>query len=165
MGDGNLEGEERGLIVDELRSAESQKEKKRLLLRDSVIVEGEAIKAKMENLGVFGTLILVGPLLQGLAEFFLSEFALLTRIGSRNWGTESEEKKLEGREKWRKERQEREKKDGVLWTVAEVRGGRATVVKFGARDVEGGREWLGAMLREEGTVARAFGPGGLMGVS
>ena len=140
-------------------------ERRRLLLRDSVVLSGEGLKTNMENLGVFGTLILVGPLLQRLADFFLAEFGLLPRIGSRNWDEASSEPKLEGRERWRKERQEREKKDGVLWTVAKVRGGRATVVKFGAREVEGGREWLAGMLREEGTVGREFGPGGLMGVS
>jgi len=153
------------LEVKENAPTEGRKERKRLLLRDSVILSGEGLKNKMENLGVFGTLILIGPLVQRLADFFLTEFTLLPRIGSRNWGEASSEPKLEGRERWRKERQEREKKDGVLWTVAKVRGGRATVVKFGARDVEGGREWLGGMLREEGTVGREFGPGGLMGVS
>ena len=140
-------------------------ERKRLLLRDSVILSGENIKSKMENLGIFGTFILCGPLVQSLAEFFLAEFELLPRIGGRNWGIVGEERRLEGREKWRAERQEREKADGVLWTVAKVRGGRATVVKFGARDVEGGREWVGTMLREEGSVVRDFGPGGLMGVA
>lgn len=145
-------------IVD--APTEEREERKRLLLRDSVILSGEGLKNKMENLGVFGTLILVGPLLQNLADFFLSEFTLLPRIGSRDWGDASSEEV-----KWRKERQEREKRDGVLWTVAKVRGGRATVVKFGARDVEGGREWLGGMLREEGTVGREFGAGGLMGVA
>jgi len=156
--DAPLEGKENA-------PTEGRKERKRLLLRDSVILSGEGLKSKMENLGVFGTLILVGPLVQRLADFFLTEFTLLPRIGSRNWDEASSEPKPEGRERWRKERQEREKKDGVLWTVAKVRGGRATVVKFGAREVEGGREWLAGMLREEGTVGREFGPGGLMGVS
>lgn len=143
---------------------EGREERKRLLLRDSVILSGEGLKSKMENLGVFGTLILVGPLVQDLADFFISEFNLLPRIGSRYWGAEEgAQPTLEGREKWRKERQGRETRDGVVWTVARVRGERATVVKFGAREVEGGREWLGGMLREEETVGREFGPGGLMG--
>lgn len=145
-------------------SADGGQGKRRLLLRDSLILSGEGLKTKMENLGVFGTLILVGPLLQSLAEFFIEEFALLPRIGARDWG-EDQAKELQGRDKWRKERQEREKRDGAVWTVAKVRGGRATIVKFGAGDVEGGREWLGAMLREEGNVGREFGPGALMGVN
>lgn len=35
-----------------------------------------------------------------------------------------------------------------MWTAARVRGG-TTVVKFSAREVEGGRCWLREMLREE----------------
>jgi len=54
----------------------------------------------------------------------------------------------------------REKEDGLLWTSCFVRG--CTVVKFTAREVEGARAWLRSMLREEGTVARECGEGGLM---
>ena len=147
-------------------SKEGEK-KRRLLLRDNVVLSGPQIKARMESFGLFGTLILVGPLLQPLADFMCSEFDALPRLGGRNWDTDSSTTapKLEAREKWRMERQAREKRDGLIWTVAKVRGGKATVVKFGAADVEGGREWLGAMLKMEGTVGREFGPGGLMGVS
>lgn len=70
------------------------------------------------------------------------------------------ETEAEKRARWRKKRQEREKKDAVLWTAANVRG--AVVIKFGAREVEGAKVWLGSMLQEEGTIAREFGPGGLM---
>ena len=160
---GSWRGRNEVWLVD--RPREDGKEKRRLLLRDSVILSGDGIKGKMENLGVFGTFILCGPLLQPLADFFLSEFNLLPRIGGRNWGNSTIEPKLEGRAKWRADRQEKEKRDEVIWTVAKVRGGRATVVKFGTRDVEGGREWLEAMLKEEGTVGRQFGPGGLMGLN
>ena len=118
----------------------------------------------MEGLGIFGTLILVGPILQSLADFFTSEFAALPRIGGRNWDTPTVAPTLTPREKWRVERQAKEKIDGVTWTAARVRSDRAVVVKFGARDVQGAREWLGAMLREEGSVAREFGEGALMGV-
>ena len=140
------------------------KEKRRLLLRDAVVLEGRGIKSRMEGLGIFGTLILVGPLVQPLAEFFIAEFAALPRIGGRNWDTIKAKPELTPRESWRAERQAKDKSDGVTWTTAKVRGGRAVVVKFGARDVQGAREWLGAMLREEGSVAREFGEGAMMGV-
>ncbi|KAG7002388.1 hypothetical protein G7Y79_00027g060800 [Physcia stellaris] len=146
------------------RSKEEDTEKRRLLLRDSVILEGREIKKRMEGLGIFGTLILVGPILQSLAVFFTSEFAALPRIGGRNWDTPTVAPTLTPREKWRVERQAKEKIDEVTWTAARVRSDRAVVVKFGARDVQGAREWLGAMLREEGSVAREFGEGALMGV-
>ncbi|KAI4122250.1 MAG: hypothetical protein LQ338_005923 [Usnochroma carphineum] len=146
--------------------------KKRLVLRDNLILEGHDIRVKVDGLGIFGTVILIGPLLAELARFFVEEFKALPRIGARDWSgadargkavmpaTDAKETEAEKRERWRKRRQEREKKDGVLWTAASVRG--AVVVKFGAKEVEGAKTWLGNMLREEGTVGREFGPGGLM---
>lgn len=148
-------------------SPDSEKErtrKRRLLLRDSVVLEGRETKRRMEGLGIFGTLILVGPLVESLADYFVAEFAALPRIGGRNWDSGALKPELTQREHWRVERQAKEKEDGVIWTAAKVRGGRAVVVKFGARDVQGAREWLGAMLKEEGSVAREFGDGALMGV-
>ncbi|KAL8792688.1 MAG: hypothetical protein Q9195_004748 [Heterodermia aff. obscurata] len=140
--------------------------KRRLLLRDSVILEGgSGLKPRMSPLGIIGTLILTGPLLAPLADFFITEFELLPRIGARDWDALTTAKEEQtAREKWRLERQAREKADGVLWTAARVRSGRAVVVKFGAREVQGAREWVGAMMREEGSVGREFGEGALMGV-
>ena len=145
-------------------SDDEGKEKRRLLLRDSVVLEGREIKIRMEGLGIFGTLILVGPLVKSLAEYFVTEFAALPRLGGRNWDSGAVKPELTPREKWRVERQAKEKDDRVVWTAAKDRGGRAGVVKFGAKDVQGAREWLGAMLKEEGSVAREFGEGALMGV-
>ncbi|KAL8945750.1 MAG: hypothetical protein Q9222_007755 [Ikaeria aurantiellina] len=138
--------------------------KKRLLLRDALILSSPHLQTRTADLAIFGTVILVGPLLAPLADFFIQEFALLPRIGGRNWDAHAAEESvdLSSREKWRKERHERESRDRVLWTAARVRGGAAVVVKFGATEVEGGRMWLGAMLREEGTIGREFGPGGLI---
>ncbi|MCJ1477260.1 hypothetical protein MMC13_005931 [Lambiella insularis] len=158
--------------------------KKTLLIRDNIILTPRtpSLAAQMDNLGLFGTLILLGPLFAALGEFFLSEFALLPRIGARDWGDtpsttlsassnatngisevdpqleiQAEHRRIEH---WRRERWRVEKEDGVLWTVARVRG--CVIVKFGAREVEGGKKWLGSMWREEGSVERDFGPGGLM---
>lgn len=158
---------------------EPETESRTLLLRDNIALSSpfpnsNTISAKMDHHGIFGTLVLLGPLLTSLGAFFLSEFALLPRIGGRDWGdgptashhihptsnaeaAESEKIRLE---QWRSQRWKTEKQDGVLWTAVRVRA--CVVVKFAAREVEGVRAWLGAMWREEGTVGREFGEGGLM---
>lgn len=141
---------------------ENRDGKRRLLLRDAVVLEGAGMKERMDGIGVFGTLLLRGPLFESLATFFVEEFASLPRIGGRDWGFGSAGEKREAskRERWRKDRTKSEKRDGVLWTACRVRG--CAVVKFTAREVEGARAWLGRMLREDGTVARECGEGGLM---
>lgn len=156
-----------GGICEEGRTDEGPPTR-RLLIRDSVILEGEEIAVRVDNMAIFGTLILHGPIFSPLSTFLLDEFNLLPRIGGRNWGpdpTEGEaavEEDLTPRQKWRQERLTREARDGVLWTAARRRG--CTIVKFAAGTVEGGRVWLGGMLREEGSVGREFGEGGLMGM-
>ena len=129
----------------------------------------------MEGMGIFGTLILLGPVFTSLADFFIEEFEKMPRIGGRDWGdivkTGHSNSNVEGEisdldrgelsmEQWRKERIEREKIDGVLWNAARVRG--CVVVKFAAREAEGARSWVGAMVGREGSVRREFGDGGLM---
>lgn len=142
-------------------------ERKILMVRDSVILHPDSvkggIKAVVAGAGVFGTLLLYGSIFAPLSEFFLSEFSSLPRIGGRNWNPDghSVEEDLSARQRWRKHRLEKEKADGVLWTAARVRGG-VTVVKFSATRVEGGRTWLGSMLREEASIGREFGDGALM---
>ncbi|KAK0507687.1 hypothetical protein JMJ35_009576 [Cladonia borealis] len=146
-------GEEKGEV--------GNKKKMRMLVRDAVVLEGRDIGERMDGKGVFGTVILRGRLFEGLGWFFVEEFGALPRIGGRDWGGAGERvKELTDRERWRKERLRREKEDGVLWTACFVRG--CTVVKFAAEEVEGARQWLGSMLREEGSVGREFGEGGLM---
>lgn len=152
------------------QQATPRKERRILIVRDNVILEPDGvnnnggISALVANAGVFGTLLLYGPLFASLSCFFLEEFTSLPRIGERTWndsnGRESADL-LSARQRWKKDRIEREKADGVLWTAAMVRGG-VTVVKFSAREVEGARVWMGGILREEGSVGRDFGEGGLM---
>ncbi|KAL9594065.1 MAG: hypothetical protein Q9219_007230 [cf. Caloplaca sp. 3 TL-2023] len=150
-----------------------KKKGRKLILRDNIILSTPNLPSRLDHLGIFGTLILLGPLFSPLAAFFVAEFKALPRIGARDWSSSSSghktspsEKTTDGvkaeteEERWRRERQAREKRDGVLWTAASVRG--AVVVKFGAREVEGAKVWLGEMLRWEGTVGREFGVGGLM---
>lgn len=153
-------------------SEKKSQECKILLIRDSVVLQPDTTTGIFPSLsseiGIIGTIILHGPLFTPLSAFFLSEFQALPRIGARNWdpilsyAEEAEiESKLSDQARWRKARQEKEKQNGLLWTAARVRGG-ATVVKFAAREIEGARAWIGAMLKEEGSIGRDFGPGGLM---
>lgn len=136
-------------------------QKKRMLVRDAVVLDGKDIRGRMDAMGVFGTVLLRGPLFEPLADFFVEEFKALPRIGGRSWASASDTvQELTAREEWRKERLQRENEHGALWTACRVRG--CTIIKFAAKEVEGAKEWLGSMLREEGSVSREFGDGGLM---
>lgn len=149
---------------------EKKGKRKRLVLRDNLILSAPDIASRVDRLGIFGTIILIGPLFSPLAKFFTDEFKALPRIGARDWNVHqrpNSQDASDGRfptdeerqETWRKHRQEREKKEGVLWTAAHVRG--AVVVKFGAREVEGAKVWLREMLRQEGSLEKQFGSGAL----
>ncbi|KAI4112047.1 MAG: hypothetical protein LQ339_000054 [Xanthoria mediterranea] len=144
--------------------------RKRLIIRDNLILSAPDIASRVDGLGIFGTIIMIGPLFSSLAIFFIDEFKALPRIGARDWNThqgsnltDSSTGKLltdeERQEKWRKHRQEKEQNDGVRWTAAHVRG--AVVVKFGAREVEGARVWLREMLTQERSLEKQFGSGAL----
>ncbi|KAM3088243.1 hypothetical protein ACMFMG_002297 [Clarireedia jacksonii] len=146
--------------------------KNKLLLRDNLLLEGEtntaeekALRHKMRGLQIFGTLILNGPLVDKLAGFFMSEFAALPRIGARDFRSNEKKQRDSGialskRDNWRAQRLQQEKDEGILWSVAKVRG--CTVVKFGAPMVESARLWLGGLIREDGTIAEVFGEDSLM---
>lgn len=193
-----------GIKVNKTESKDKQEqeeqEHKILKIRDSLILQRDKSTGRFPSLsssspdgitiGVFGTLILHGPLFTPLSTFLISEFSLLPRIGARNWDEDathppdngapssrsqaSKTTQQQQQQRWRAQRQEQEKKDGVLWTAAKVRGG-TTVIKFSAREVEGGRRWLRGMLRaeeeegggeregeEEKGIAKMFGEGGMM---
>lgn len=147
--------------------------KLRLLVRDNVLLEGDdsnqiskiPLKEQMHGNSVFGTLILRGPLLEALADFFIKEFSILPRIGARDFrsreAVESDDKIIHSRkDKWRMLRLNQEKVDGILWSAAKVRG--CTVIKFGSQTVEGGRLWIGGMIKEEGSISQTFGDDCLM---
>ncbi|KAH7377782.1 UreD urease accessory protein-domain-containing protein [Pyrenochaeta sp. MPI-SDFR-AT-0127] len=132
---------------------------KRLLMRDNLILDKHGqtdmpLSARMDGFSVFGTLILRGPIFASLAKFFLDEFEALPRIGGRNWG-DAAQPELTPKEHRRAERLDRENADGLIWSAANVRG--FVLVKFGSREVEGSRNWLRDMIREEGSVTHAFG--------
>ena len=141
--------------------------KPRLLLRDNLILAGDradfkkkGLREKMQHMGIFGTLVLRGPLVEGLAAFILNEFATLPRIGGRDFRSQERMNEDSGitlslDEKWRQARLAQEKADTVLWSAARVRG--CTVVKFGARTVEGGRVFIGNLIKQEGSISQIFG--------
>ncbi|KAF2260155.1 UreD-domain-containing protein [Lojkania enalia] len=133
--------------------------KKKLLLRDNLILDktgqtNMALSERMDGHSVFGTLIIRGPMFADLQKFFLGEFEALPRIGGRNWGDQVQMELNRG-EQWRIDRQQREKSDGLVWSAANVRG--FVLVKFASREVEGSRNWLRDMVREEGSLVRGFG--------
>lgn len=141
--------------------------KKRLLLRDNIFLDSlgngsENLAGRMDALGVFGTLIIYGPLTERLGQYFMDEFRLLPRIGGRKWDTNSEsgDDDVSPVEVRRLRRQDMEKEDGLLWTAASVRG--CVVVKFGAKQVEGGKKWLKWMVKDQGTIAEEFGERALL---
>lgn len=143
----------------------------RLLVRDTVVLDAErpqpempGLRESMSRMGIFGTLLLRGPLMKTLGEFFLDEFVALPRLGARDFRSDearrADTKELSALEKWRAERIRKEREKGLLWSAANVRG--CVVVKFGAFDVEAGREWIGAMLARQGSIAETFGNQALM---
>jgi len=138
--------------------------KKRLLLRDNLILDKHGrtsmhLSQRMDGYSVFGTLIIRGPVFSTLSQHFLDEFEALPRIGGRNWG-DVVEPELTPREQRRAQRQKREKADGLIWSAANVRG--FVLVKFASREVEGSRNWLRDMIKEEGSVMRSFGEGAVL---
>ncbi|KAF5722495.1 urease accessory protein [Fusarium mundagurra] len=143
----------------------------RLLVRDSIILSRDASKSvgrtlpeMMQHMAISGTLILRGSKTKSLGEFFQNEFAALPRIGARDFRSPEAMARsitdVSDFERWRLQRLKEEKEGGVLWSAANVRG--CVVVKFGAKTVEAGREWIGSMIIQEGSIASEFGDKSLM---
>ncbi|KFA46341.1 hypothetical protein S40293_08651 [Stachybotrys chartarum IBT 40293] len=145
--------------------------KDRLLVRDVVklsktdtAARGQPLHKTMHNMAVFGTLILRGAAMKPVGDFFISEFSDLPRLGARDFRSKEDQQEEEQSktpfEQWRAGRLRSERAQGVIWSAARVRG--CVIVKFGARTVEAGREWIGSMLIQEGTVGSYFGEQALM---
>ncbi|KAF4551318.1 Hypothetical protein D9617_14g077760 [Elsinoe fawcettii] len=156
-----------------LLSGQGENQRRRLLLRDNVILDPTGNKSpesndlqypsyakQMHQQGVFGTLILFGPLTSLLATFFHNEFKLIPRIGGRKWDGSDDGQEPTEEEVRRELRQRQEAADGLLWSVASLRG--CTVIKFGAREVEGGKRWLKTMLESDGSAIRHYGERALL---
>jgi urease accessory protein len=135
--------------------------KRRLLLRDNVVLDDNgndnSVAPRMDGQAVFGTLILFGPLMRSLGQFFMEEFKVLPRVGGRKWDSGSDcgdgEDYAEPAVVRRLVRQEVD--TNVLWSAASVRG--CVVVKFTAPEAEAGKSWLRSMLSEDGSIRTTFG--------
>ncbi|ETN41852.1 uncharacterized protein HMPREF1541_03791 [Cyphellophora europaea CBS 101466] len=124
-----------------------EKSKGRLLLRDAVTLTdgtlgGVGLTHKTNDLGIFGTLIIYGPLFANLGKFFMESFKSQPRIGAKDFTDDGKP-------------DHKHKDNGLLWTAANIRG--FVLVKFGAADLDVARQWLGNLLKLEGTVERHFG--------
>ncbi|KAL4993306.1 UreD urease accessory protein-domain-containing protein [Aspergillus recurvatus] len=139
----------------------NERKEKKLLLRDSLILDDETstsapqvgnnppkslIRERTSPHGVIGTLILYGPVFEKLSSFFVDKFTSLPRIGARNWSS-SAPAAVDVPQNYDAQ---------VTFTAARVRAG-CVLVKFGAADFETAKDWLGGILREEGSIAREFG--------
>lgn len=140
---------------------------RKLLLRDNVSLDHagteNSIALRMDGLAVYGTLMLYGSRFEPLGQYFMNEYNALPRIGGRKWDSGSEsgdDGDIDAASVRRAERQGKETLDGLLWSAAAVRG--CVVVKFGAREIEHGRQWLRSMLLEEGSIVREFGERALL---
>ena len=153
--------------------------KGRLLIRDALLLFGDDLMAKTDGKGILGTLVIYGPMFKKLSDFFMKEFKNLPRIGAMNWKASTPKPKTPVPPKTptiaevdeagkggdyfniahvstpKKLPRKAEEIDGLLWTAAQVRG--FVLVKFGAKEVDGARRWLGEMLKREGSVEREFG--------
>ncbi|KAF2969362.1 hypothetical protein GQX73_g4188 [Xylaria multiplex] len=150
----------------------SKPSERRLLVRDAIVLDGKARCVQLQTLqesmykhAVIGTLVLRGPMMKKIGEFFLSEFAALPRLGARDFRSAETRKKEAATpqlpiESWRATRLAQEKESNLLWSAANVRG--CVIVKFGAATVEAGRNWIGSMLLQEGSIEREFGEQALM---
>ena len=126
----------------------------RLLLRDNIILDGmtdleQSYRNEMDDLGVFGTLIIRGPLFQTLGQFFLGEFKRLPRIrGKPGIAAAAPSSSLYS------------SPSGLIWTAASTRG--FVMVKIGAKEVDEAKQWLREMIQRDGTVEREFGKHSLL---
>lgn len=164
---------------NEVWATDEKTGKSRLLLRDSVILDDETddlnetsdledanglgradtpppqaglaplnvIQERTRPHGVIGTLILSGPVFDQLGSYLMHQFTSQPRIGSRNWSSSATSSAPEP---------SLSTKGDVTWTAARVRAG-FVLVKFGAKDFETAKHWLGGLLREEGTIVHEFG--------
>ncbi|KKZ60452.1 hypothetical protein EMCG_00738 [[Emmonsia] crescens] len=104
-----------------------------------------SIQERTRPHGIVGTLILHGPLFDSLASFMMEEFSSLPRIGGRNWAAAAPSATNTASEL-----------PPITWTASRVRSD-FVLVKFGARDFESAKSWLGGLVRREGSVVGEFG--------
>ncbi|KAJ5488728.1 hypothetical protein N7539_003618 [Penicillium diatomitis] len=105
------------------------------------------IKERTRPHGVVGTLIMAGPVFDSLGSFLMHQFNSQPRIGGQNWSSTAQSSEPDP---------SLSSKGEVTWTAARVRAG-FVLVKFGAKDFETAKDWLGGLLRKEGSIVREFG--------
>ncbi|EEH07611.1 urease accessory protein UreD [Histoplasma capsulatum G186AR] len=111
-----------------------------------------SIQSRTRPHGIVGTLILHGPLFDSLASFIMEEFSSLPRIGGRNWAASSNAASASAPIPSTRASEQ----VPVTWTAARVRS-NFVLVKFGAKDFESAKGWLGELMRREGSVVGEFG--------
>ncbi|KAL4801771.1 UreD urease accessory protein-domain-containing protein [Aspergillus unguis] len=126
----------------------------KLLVRDNLVLcdSSSTFQDEMDGLGVFGTLIIRGPLFDSVSECFMKRFSALARIGPNG-----QRMKVGGSAS---DTEGETEPEGLVWTAARIRG--SVVVKFGACEVDRVRKWLRGFLASEGTLHREFGPKALL---
>ncbi|KAI4099561.1 MAG: hypothetical protein L6R37_005914 [Teloschistes peruensis] len=157
--------------------------KKKLLLRDNLILSHPNLHTRVDTHAIFGTLILVGPLLSPLSNFFIDEFSQMPRLGARDFTSPLHNPKAnttslnpntnpttttappptpsQKRDQWRATRHLHEQNDGILWT-ATTTSQNLTIIKFAAPSVEAAKTWLRSIIKEEGSISHSFGAGALI---
>lgn len=116
-------------------------------------MSAHSLQQRMEGMGVFGIIVIGGPMFQMLGEFFLERYASQPRIGEKIWSTPTEPGC--GGEAKNNVSNERHLDSTLTWTATSIRG--FIIVRFHAKTVEVARRWLREMLVQDGTVEKEFG--------
>ena len=147
---------------NEVWSVDESTGSRKLLLRDSVILDAELeegghpgtkeqsrtkklIRDRAGTSTVLGTLILYGPVFERLMTWLLDRFKSQPRLGARDWSTTSINSTPQPC-----------LHHDITWTAAHVRD-NFVLMKFGARHAHGAKQWLGDLLREEGSIEMELG--------
>lgn len=141
-----------------------------LLLRDTLFLEGDdtatspldlhyrggPLNTRMEGVTCLATLLIRGPIFAELAKHCVELFRTEPRVGGRR-----------GRDENEVEKARRKFSEGVVYTVAQVRG--FVVVRVSGADVERVRVWVRGLIEQrgmggngKGMVEREFGRGVMM---
>lgn len=127
--------------------------RERLLLRDNLVLDDLSpvgattsnYRDAMDDLGVFGTLIIRGPVFHKLGRSFMQEFEGLPRIRGKQPNPQDEAPTTATTSTMAR----------LTWSAASIRG--FVMVKFGAKEVDEAKRWLREMLVSDGTIEQEFG--------
>lgn len=144
---------------NEIREAPVDGKRGRLLVKDVTVLEGDSLedqtwkggdlRSRMEDVTCFATLMIRGPMFAELSKYAVNLFKTEPRVGARRGRVENEI-----------DTARRRRSEGVIYTVAEVKG--VTIVRAQGRELETVRTWLKRLIEEEGRegpgcVIREFG--------